>query len=112
MSTGFRLPPRIHNRAAFFTNVLVIPHPCFGIDRFADSAENAERRKVVFVWPFVSEPDESTNCRWCGVKRIHFELLDDFPEPSGVGKCGHAFKHQCRCAIAEWAVNHIAMPCD
>ena len=36
---GFSLPPRVDNRAALLADDLAIPHPRFGIDRFADCAE-------------------------------------------------------------------------
>src|SRR6185369_8912380 len=36
---GFRLPPRIDDRAALLADDRAIPHPRFGIDRFADRAE-------------------------------------------------------------------------
>ena len=42
MSAGLGLPPGVHNRAAAPADVLVIPHPRFGIDGFADGAEHAQ----------------------------------------------------------------------
>ena len=42
MAAGLGLPPSVHDRALLFANDLVIPHPSFGIDRFADGAKGLE----------------------------------------------------------------------
>src|SRR4029077_6548653 len=39
----FRLPPRIDNGTTPASDILVIPHPCFWINWFADCSEQAER---------------------------------------------------------------------
>ena len=39
---GLGLPPRVDDRAALAADVLVIPHPRFGIDRLADRSEQAQ----------------------------------------------------------------------
>ena len=43
MTASLRLPPSIHDGTTLAADVFVIPHPRFGIDRFADGAEHAER---------------------------------------------------------------------
>ena len=35
-ATCFRLPPRIDDGASFTANRGVVPHPCFGVDPFAN----------------------------------------------------------------------------
>ena len=40
---GFGLPPGIDDRTTPAADDLVIPHPRFRIDRFADGAEQAQR---------------------------------------------------------------------
>src|SRR5205823_3809930 len=47
MPAGFRLPPGIDDRAAATTDIGVVPHPRFRIDRLADGAEQTEARKIV-----------------------------------------------------------------
>ena len=93
-------------------DVFVIPHPRFGIDRFADGTEHAERRHVVFRGKFIAEANQSADGGGRGVEGIHFELLDNLPETSSVGECRHAFEHQRRAAVAERTVNHIAVAGD
>ena len=44
---GLRLPPRIDDRAALAADLLVVPHPRLGIDRFADRSEEPQRREIV-----------------------------------------------------------------
>ena len=92
--------------------MLVIPHPRLGIDRFADGAEHAQGTQIVFRRPFIAEPDERADGRGRGVKGIDLELLDDFPETSGIGKCRNAFEHQRRRAVAKRAVNDVAVAGD
>ncbi len=109
MSAGLGLPPGIHDGAALAADVLVIPQPRLGIDRFADGAEDAQRAEIIFRRPFIAEPDECANRGGRGVKGIHLELLDNFPEASGVGISGHALEHQRGAAVAKRAVNDVAV---
>ena len=112
MSAGLGLPPGIHDGAALAADVFVIPQPRFGIDRFADGAEHAERGQIIFRRPFIAEPDERADGRGRGVKGIHLELLDNFPEASGIGKRRHAFKHQRGAAVAKRAIDNVAVAGD
>ena len=42
---GLRLPPRVDDRAAFAADHLVVPEPCLRVDRLADGAQQAQRRR-------------------------------------------------------------------
>ena len=50
----FGLPPGIDNRAALVTDLAVIPHPSFGIDSFADGAEQPQTGEVVLIDPMIA----------------------------------------------------------
>src|SRR5471032_2469515 len=41
-AAGFGLPPRVDNRAALFTDGVEVPVPGFGVDRLADTAQQAQ----------------------------------------------------------------------
>ena len=89
--------------------MFVIPHPRFGINGLADGTEHTERRHVVFRGKFIAKAYERANGRGRGVEGIHFELLDNFPEASGVGISRHAFEHERGAAVAERSVNNVAV---
>ena len=44
---GLGLPPGVDHRACSAADVLAVPHPRFGVDRFADRSEQPQRRQVV-----------------------------------------------------------------
>ena len=50
-AAGFGLPPGIDDRAALAADLAVIPHPGFGIDPFADRAEQPQARQIVLIDP-------------------------------------------------------------
>src|SRR4030095_1380548 len=92
--TGFGLPPCVDNRATTFAYELAIPHPRFGVDRFADRSQQAQTGKIMFQRPLLSPFYESANRCWCGVKDIYFMSLDDAPKTVGLRKVWGAFVHQ------------------
>ena len=47
VAAGFGLPPGVDDGAAFLADDGVVPHPGFGVDRFADGAEQAQAGEVV-----------------------------------------------------------------
>ena len=113
MATGFGLPEGVHNRAALATNVFVIPHPCFGIDRFADRTQQANRRQIVFarreVGRRVGGFDQRADSCWRGVEHGALVLLDHVPETPGVGECRYAFEDDFGSANGEWAVRNVGV---
>src|SRR6185436_5906900 len=78
-NAGFGLPPGIDNRATLAADNLMIPDPCFGIDRFADGAEEAQRSEIVFLRPFDAPFHESADCGGRGVKNGDVIFFDDLP---------------------------------
>ena len=47
IAAGFGLPPRVARPAAVAADLLAVPDPRFGVDRFADGAQQPQRRQVV-----------------------------------------------------------------
>src|SRR5580700_5021080 len=41
-AAGFGLPPGVDDRAALLADMIVVPEPSLGVDRFADSAEDPQ----------------------------------------------------------------------
>ena len=98
---GFGLPPGINDRAALATNVFVIPHPRFGIDRLANRAKQAKGRQVVFRRPLISPFHESANGGWRGVENCHAIAGDDAPEAVWLRPIGRALMHERGRAVGE-----------
>ncbi len=90
----------------------MIPHPCLGVNRLADRAENTKGREFVLFHPLLTFAHQRTDCSRCGVEDTDAELVDDIPEPSGIRVGRHAFKHYARCSVAERTINNIAVACD
>ena len=74
------LPPRIDDRTALLADLLVIPHPRFGVDRLADGAQQTQTRQVVLGRPLVAPLDEGADGGRRGVEDVDAILLDDLPE--------------------------------
>ena len=93
MRAGFGLPPGVDDGAALLADDTVIPHPGFGVDRFADGAEQADGGQVVFVGVVVAEFHQRANRGWRGVEDGDLVLLTHFPETPGIGNHRRALKH-------------------
>ena len=78
---GFGLPPSVDNRAGTPADVVVVPHPRFGIDGLADGAQDPQTRKVTPFGPVVSPLHKRANGCWCGVELSHPVALHDVPKP-------------------------------
>ena len=87
----------------------MIPNPRFRVNRFANCAEQTERREIVFFHPLVAPPNERANRGRRGVENVNPILLDDFPEPVRLRPIGCAFIHECRRAVGERTVNDITV---
>ena len=62
------------------SDLFVIPHPRFRVDRFADRAEQTQTRQIVLGRPLIAPFDESADgCRG-RIEDIHSILFDNLPE--------------------------------
>ena len=67
---GLGLPPGIDDRATLATDLAVVPHPGFGVDRLTDSAQQPQRGQIALAGPFHAPFHERTDggggcCRGC-----------------------------------------------
>src|SRR5690606_8256545 len=108
-SARFGLPPGVNNGAATFAYHLVIPAPRFGVDRLTDSTQKPQglaRRRLDRPIAFAHQRPDS---RWRGVENRYLMLVHRLPEARSIGIAWHAFKHHCRGAISQWAINNVSM---
>ena len=109
VAAGFRLPPRVHDRAATAADGAVIPHPRLGIDDLADRAEQAQRTQIMLRHPLVAPFHECANRRGCRVENGDAVVLDDAPEAVVLRPVRRAFIHERRRAHRERAIDHVAV---
>ena len=112
MTARFRLPEGIDDRAIPFADDVIIPVPSFWVDRFTHRAKQFQIAQVMFFNPFRASSHESTDRSWCSIELVHLVLGAGFPEAASIGVGGHAFKHDCRAAIGQGAINDIAVARD
>ena len=110
--SGLGLPPCVHNRATVVPDDFAIPHPGFGIDRFADCTQYTKTVELVFLRPFVSPFDECANGGGRGVQNIYLVAVNDAPEAVGFRKIGRAFVHQSGGAILQRSIDDVAVAGD
>ena len=108
-AAGFGLPPGIHDRAAPSTDVRVIPHPGFGIDRFPDGTKNYEATHVAFLRQFIALLRNRADGGRSRVELRHFVLLDDLPVAIPCGVARHAFEHHRCCSITQRTVDDVTV---
>ena len=111
-AAGFGLPPGIHNRAAFFADMLVVPAPGFGVDRLTNRPQQAQGGHRVFVRPLFTRAHKAANRRRRGVENRDLILFDQFPPAVGVRIARCAFVHDAGCAQNQGAVDDVAMTSD
>ena len=112
LHTGFGLPPGVDDWAASAADVLIIPHPRFRVDRFADGAEQSEGGEVMLRGPFVAPFHEGADGSRCGVENGDAVVGDDAPEAVWLRPVRSAFVHESGCAIGQGAVDDVAVTCD
>ncbi len=107
----FRLPPRIHDRAALLADHAVIPAPRLRVDRLAHTAQQPQRAQVVAIRPRVTEAHQAANGGRRGVHHRNAVPLHDVPPavrervvwPALVYHTGHAQQQR--------PVDDVAVPC-
>ena len=108
----FGLPPRVDDRAALRTDLLVVPHPRLGIDSFADGAEDPQAAQIMFVDVVVAPLDERADRRGSRIEEGDLVLLDHLPESVLLGVIRRPLVHDARGAGREGAVHDVAVPGD
>ena len=108
-AAGLGLPPGIDDRAAPFTDDVMVPHPGFGVYRLANASQKAKRGPVASGDWRVTLAHQRADGGWCGVEDADLVLLDNLPEAGTVRPCRHALEHQrCR-PVRQRPVDNIAV---
>lgn len=79
------LEERIDDGSLFASDVVVQPVPRFGIDGFANAADDTEGAEICILDVFLPETTEKTNSSGCGVEVGEFVLIDGLPVARGRG---------------------------
>ena len=110
--SGFCLPPGINDRAFFFADYFMIPHPRFGIYRFTDGPEQAEARQLVSEHPLLAPSHKRPYGCGSGVENVDPVFVDYAPEAVRFGIIRSAFIHNGSGAVCKRPVNNIGMSGD
>ncbi len=94
------------------SDVEVVPHPRFRVDRLADRSQQPQRREVVLLGPLGAPAHERADRRRRRVEDRHAVALDDVPEAILVREVRRAFVHHHRRAVGERAVHDVAVARD
>src|SRR5690606_28583377 len=111
-AAGLGLPPGVHHGGAVAADVLAVPDPCLGVDRFADRAQDAQGRQVELGGDLVAPLHERADRGGRGVEDAHAVLLHDLPEAALVRGVRGAFVHDLGGAVGERAVDDVGVAGD
>lgn len=120
VAASFSLPIRVDDGAwnafafacALAANVIVVPHPCFGVDRFADATEHFEAGEIVVSGKIIAPLHEGADCGGGCVEVRDFVAFDDVPETIAFAafhrwKVRSAFVEERWDAVHHRAVEHV-----
>ena len=108
-AAGFGLPPGVDDRAAIVADHVVVPLPCFRIDRLADGAEQAERFARGFLHRIIAALHQGADCGRRRVDDVDLVLVADLPETRTGRIIRHAFEHHRDGAVGERAIDDVAV---
>src|SRR6185369_4652308 len=108
---GFRLPPRVDNRASIPADDLAVPHPRLRINWFTDRTEQSKAGKVVSLRPMLAPFDKRPDSCWGCIENVYSMPFDHTPKAIGLGEVWRPFVHQNGRAIREWTIDHITVTC-
>ena len=111
-AAGLGLPPGVHHWAAVMADHVAIPHPGFGVDRFAHAAEDSQRAHVVLIGHGAAALHEGPDRRGGGIENCAAMLLNHLPEGTWLARPGSTLVHDCGGAIGEGPVHDVAVPGD
>src|SRR5690625_4106913 len=93
-TTIFGLPPGVYDRTSSFSNIGVVPFPCFFVDRFSYRADYFDRVKWIARDWLESMSHECTDRGRSSIMLFYLISVHDLPESSGIGLCENSFKHK------------------
>src|SRR5262249_49189397 len=98
-AAGFGLPPRIGKRTAIVADDVVVPLPGFGIDRFADGAEQAQRLARRLFHRIIATLHQRADRGRCCVDNVDLVFVANLPETGAGGIIRYAFEHHRNGAV-------------
>jgi hypothetical protein len=104
------LPPSVHNRAASAADMLVVPHPRFGVNRLADRPQQAQAAQVVLVRVLLAPLHKRADGGRRSIEDRRAVLLHNRPESVAVGVVGRAFVHDAGRPVRQRSVHQITVP--
>ena len=110
--SGLGLPPRVHDRAFLVPDVLVVPHPCLGIDGLSHRTEEPQAAQVMGGRILGAPAHESADGRGRGMEGGHAVLLHHAPQPVLVRPVGRALVHHLRHPVGHGSVDDVRVPGD
>ena len=111
-ATGFGLPPGVHDGAASTAHHIAVPHPGFRVDRFTDSAQQAQAAHVVLIRHRAATPHKGANGCRCGVENADPVFLDQLPERSRLRGARSTLVHHCGGAVRQRPINDVTVSGD
>src|SRR5262249_47324774 len=103
------LPPGIDDRAAVLADMIVIPQPRLGIDRFSNRTKDAQGAPTRAPDPFLALTHQGAQGGWCGVEDPNIVLVDDLPEAGWVRVVRDPREEEGCGAVGERAIDDVAV---
>ena len=89
--------------------MLMVPHPCFRVNRLANGTKYPQRRKIMFFHRICTSTHKRTDNGGRSIENIDLELFNDVPEAiwSWIGR--NTLKHHGCAAHGQRSIEDIAM---
>ena len=111
-STGFCLPPGIHNWTTPIADGIEIPLPYLWINRLSYRSQQLETGATGRIDRLTTLPHQCPDRSGRGVEDIHLVFIYHLPETRGIRVGRHPLEHQRYRSVGQGAIDNIAMPSD
>lgn len=92
---GNNIPESVYDRALHLADMLVIPIPCFRVDRLANASKDTQTGEVMAFHMMRAKTAQQANRCWCGVELGQFVFLHSLPVARRCGIYRGRFEHGC-----------------
>src|ERR1700722_1383811 len=106
------LPPRIHDRATLFPDLLIIPMPGFLVDRLPDRTQDLETTQILILHKIKPESHQAADSGGGSIDGIDVELVYNVPKTPGIGPGRNALEHNRDRPGTQRTINNITMSRD
>ena len=108
-STGFGLPPGVHQRRFAVANIVAVPVPYFRIDRLANGTDYLERAQIAGGDRLFTLLHQCAHGSRSGVELGNLVLIAHVPETSVVRIGRNALEHDRRSANGQRAIDDVGV---